>query len=103
MTEEEARALRHSGAKCVPHEPTPEMVDAALACLMIHHPQGAWRAMYDAAPPCECEATRLLREVVPLLAEYADSLCDDHSVGLCKCDVDRLAEKIAAYLARSKL
>jgi hypothetical protein len=60
-----------SGAKCVPREPDERMTRAmdAVADLTAAH---EWRAAWDAAPACECEAQRLLRELVEALdARYS--------------------------------
>lgn len=48
--------------KCVPREP-----DDAMRSAMYdteREPDDAWRAGFDAAPACECEAERLLRGMV---------------------------------------
>jgi hypothetical protein len=91
MTADADRALRHSGAKCVPREPDEAMVSAAPPAVL---PEDVWLRMFDAAPPCECECERLLRE----LAVAIDTL----AVGRLPERVSNAMTAARAYLARSK-
>lgn len=94
MTADAARAHRHSGAKCVPREPTAAMLNAAYRPLgepgNESPVRNAWMAAHDAAPACECEAERLLREWFDAWDAGSD------------LDVINADAAARAYLARSK-
>lgn len=62
--------------KLTPREPTPEMVDAGFGYCVL--PSDVWRAMHDAAPTVEADATpELLKAVRSVIAWYEAE--DDHS------------------------
>ena len=62
--------------KLTPREPTPSMVEAGL--VWTDFARGVWRAMHDAAPTVEADATpELLKAVRSVIAWYEAE--DDHS------------------------
>lgn len=98
MTADEARAV---ACKCVPRDMTVGMVAAAWAQRddgksITDELRCEWRAALDAAPACECEAQRLLWELVDSWSRH-DEFGHKTYLGFSAA-----LKAARAYLARSK-